>query len=108
MDQLERATRRLAEEFGEKWNELNPGTNGAGFMFWDDFDHCIYADFFGVSGRDIKARIASALITSNEDLDIRYSLRIGFHETEEVASKTMMEWFGAEDPQGNERDKADS
>ncbi|MCB1235835.1 MAG: hypothetical protein KDM91_12270, partial [Verrucomicrobiae bacterium] len=91
MNELERAIRQLGEAFGEKWNEMNPGTNGTGFMFWDDRDHCIYADFFGLDERADKARIASTLITTNEELRIPYSLRVGFHESEKVARRTMME-----------------
>ncbi len=102
MEKLEMATRQLGKAFEEKWHEMNPGKNGAGFMFWDDCDHCIYADFFGSYERDDKARIATTLIITNDELCLPYSLRIGFHETEVVARKLMMEWFGAEEPESHE------
>ena len=89
MDKLEMATRQLGEAFRKRWHEM-PGRNGTGFMFWDECDHCIYADFFGSYEGDDKARIASTLVATNEKLFLPYSLRIGFHETEMAARKTMM------------------
>ena len=91
------SARQFGADFGKKWNEM-PGRNGTGFMIWDDCDHCIYVDFFGSYEGDDKARIASTLITTNDELHFRYSLRVGFHETEKIARKTMMELLGTEEP----------
>ena len=71
-------------------------------MFWDDDDHCIYVDFFGPYKTEDKERIASVLITTNDELQFPYSVRIGFHETEKVARKTMTEWVGAQEPGSRE------
>jgi hypothetical protein len=98
MEKLEVATRQLGEAFGKRWHEI-PGKNGTGFMFWDDRDHCIYADFFGSYEGDDKVRIASSLVATSEELLHPYSLRIGFHKTEMVARKAMMKWFVADDPE---------
>ncbi len=73
-------------------------------MFWN-CDHCIYADFFGPYERENKERIASMLITTNDELRFTYSLRIGFHETEMVARKTMIEWCGAEEPESGDNNQ---
>lgn len=97
MDKLEKATRKLGTVFDEKWTEINPGTDGSGYMFWDDHDHCIYADFFGLDEKADKAKMASTLIRTSEELGIPYSLRVGFHRSEKVARLTMMEWFGAKE-----------
>ena len=107
MDKLEMATRQLAEAFEEKRKGMNPGKRWSGSMFWDDCDHCIYAEFFGSYESGDKARIAADLITAHEELCLPYSLRIGFQGTEQVARKTMMEWFGAEEPEGDEDNQAD-
>jgi len=66
-------------------------------MFWDDGDHCIFVEFFGTYQNGDRARISSALIKEYEELCLPYSLRIGFHKTEEVARKTMMEWLDSQD-----------
>lgn len=107
MDKLEMATGQLAEAFEEKRKQSRVGRNGTGYMFWDDCDHCIYADFFGPYESGDKARSAATLITAYEELGLPYSLRIGFHETEKVARKTMMEWFGVEEPEGVEDNQAE-
>jgi hypothetical protein len=88
MDELEMAARQLGADFGEKWKEM-PGRNGTGFMVWDDCEHCIYVDFFGSYQGTDKARITTTLIMTNDEHGFPYSLRIGFHETEEDARKTM-------------------
>ncbi len=105
MDKLEKATRQLGEVFREKWKEIDSGRNGTGYMFWDDRDHCIYVEFFGDYERSDKAKMVSTLINTNEDLCFPYSLRIGFHETEMVARKTMMEWFRADDSEVDESNR---
>ena len=98
MDKLEMATRQLGKAFEPKWATLNPGGRGVAFMFWDDCDHCIYADFFGTYEVGDKARIATALIATHDELGLPHSLRTGFHETEAVARKSMIERFGEEEP----------
>ena len=35
-------------------------------------------------------------------LRLPYSLRVGFHQSEEVARQTMMDWLGFENPEGEE------
>ncbi len=52
-----------------------------------------------------EAKMVSTLINTNEDLCFPYSLRIGFHETEMVARKTMMEWFRADDSEVDESNR---
>lgn len=104
MDKLEIATRELGAAFSEMWKEL-PGKNGTGFMFWGDFDHCIYADFFGAYERDEKERLASILVIINDELRLPYSLRIGFHETENAARTTMMALFGAENSESQQNNQ---
>jgi len=106
MDKIEIATRQLGSTFSEKWKELHSGKNGTGFMFWDDCDHSIYADFFGDYESDRKVTIVSTLIITNDELGLPYSLRIGFHETENVARKTMMELFNAEEPESHENNQS--
>ncbi len=66
-------------------------------MLWDDDDYCIFADFFGDYETADKIKLAIVMLETYQASGIPYSLRIGFHKTEEAARITMMELYDAEE-----------
>ena len=96
MESLEEATRAFAEAIGSELSALYPRTKGAGHMFWDDSDSCIFIDFFGDYQLHQKTSISELLLANFEQRFSSYSLRIGFHCSEEVARKLMLNYFSTE------------
>lgn len=94
MNEIESMTRQLGDAFGPKWLGAATHKTGEGFMLWDDDDHCIFAEFYGNYDAGDKIKLSATLIEAHQSLCISYSLRIGFHPTEEVAQRTMMGWWG--------------
>jgi hypothetical protein len=94
MSEIEADTRRFGDSLP---NDLTPGGLGNGWMVWDDDDHCIYLDFFGEFGPAERSRAASVALETYHGLQLPHSLRIGFHPSEEIARRTLDEWFGYDD-----------
>jgi hypothetical protein len=99
MTEIEADTRRFGALLPR---DLLPGRKGSGWMIWDDEDHCIFLDFFGGFEPTEKSKAATAVLEIYYGLRLPYSFRVGFHESEEVARRTMMDWIGVDDTEVNE------
>ena len=96
MEPLEEATRAFANAISSELSALCPRTQGAGYMFWDDRDSCVFIDFFGDYQLSQKTLISELLFANFEQKNSSYSLRIGFHDTEEAARNLMLNYFSEE------------
>jgi hypothetical protein len=83
-------------------HDLFPSRKGSGFMIWSYDDHCVFLDFFGEFDPTERSKAATVVLEIYYGLRLPYSLRVGFHESEEVARRTMMDWIGVDDPEVNE------
>jgi hypothetical protein len=99
MTEIEADTRRFGASLP---NDLIPGRLGNGWMVWDDEDHCIFLDFFGEFEPSEKSRVATTVLELYFGLRLPYSLRVGFHQSEEVARRTMVDWIGVDNPEVDE------
>jgi hypothetical protein len=99
MTEIEADTRRFGALLPR---DLTPGRRGSGWMIWDDEDHCIFLDFFGKYEAHERLKAATAVLEIYYGLRLPYSIRVGFHESEEVARQTMMDWIGADNPEVDE------
>ena len=82
--------------------DLIPGIKGNGLMVWDDEAHCIFLDFFGEFSPGERLRATTAALETYDGLRLPYSLRVGFHQSEEIARQTMEGWFGFNRPEVDE------
>lgn len=83
-----------ARRFGDSLPaELVPGRSGNGWMIWDDDSQCIFLDFFGTFEPGERSRAAKRALEIYEGLRLPYSLRIGFHPSEAIARRTMLDWM---------------
>ena len=82
--------------------DIIPGRSGSGWMVWDDEVRCIFLDFFGEFEPSERSRAATTALDVYHGLRLPYSLRVGFHQSEDVARQTMMDWLGFDNPEGEE------
>ena len=93
MTEIEADTRRFGALLPR---DLIPGRMGNGWMIWSDEDHCIFLDIFGEFEPNQRLRAVTTVLEIYYALRLPYSLRVGFHESEQIARLTMMDWIGVD------------
>jgi hypothetical protein len=98
MPQIEVDARRFGDLLP---TDLVPGRSGNGWMIWDDDSQVISIDFFGAFEPGEKSRAATRALEIYDGLRLPFSLRIGFHPSEEIARRTMLDWMDVDDSEGD-------
>lgn len=114
MNALNRNSARMSEiesdarRFGASLPKgLTPGRSGTGWMVWGDNEHCIFLDFFGEFDPRERSRATAAALEVYCRLGMPHSIRVGFHQSEEVARRAMLNCLGFGNPEAAEADADD-